>query len=153
MLPRVVRSVANWGALTMFLVLILLAILPVQDRPAEKPVLVRDLSDNVRARLTGAKFSERRGRGLIARFETLGKDPKPRIIDFPNHSFTTHEATLRAVVMSGVDMDRAGDDGWHPVRLEVIASLPPENAPRRPGRSSLLDSVFLYAVEPLKEKK
>jgi hypothetical protein len=44
-------------------------------------------------------------------------------------------------------------DGWHPVRLEVIASLPPENAPHRPGRSSQLDTVFLYGVEPLQEKK
>jgi hypothetical protein len=139
--------------------LVLVLVLPVfveqkgKDKPAAPPILVRDLADNVRARLTGVKSSERRGRALMARFETLGKDPKQRIVTFPNHSFTTHEATLRAVIMSGVDLDRVGDDGWHPVRLQVIASLPPENAPHRPGRYSQLDTIFLYAVEPLKDKK
>src|SRR5262245_21639362 len=74
------------------------------EQPARpKPVLVRDLTDNVRVRLVGARYRETRGQNLIAKFETLEKEPAIRVLTFPAHSFTTHEQTLRAIITGCVD--------------------------------------------------
>ncbi len=124
------------------------------EKPArEKPILVRDLESNVRVRLVGARHSERRGRNLVAKFETLEKEPTVRVIDFPAHTFTTHEQTLRAVITGCVDMHDSDPDenGWHPAKADAFFSIPKEDAPREAGRYSQLDKCFLVSLKLKKE--
>lgn len=119
----------------------------------EKPILVRDLASNVRVRLVAARVSERRGGNLMAKFETVGKEPSTRVVTFPAHSFTTHEQTLRAVIVSCTKMADGlpDEDGWHPAKIEAFFSMPKEDAPRDSGRYSQFDRCFLVGIE-LKSK-
>jgi hypothetical protein len=124
--------------------LVLLVIGPV--RADDKPVLVRDLKENVRAVLVGARHSKTRGRYLIVRLKTVEKEPKVIHVAFPAHSFTTHEQTLRAAVLACVDLTNRDADGWSPAEAEAIFSVPRDDAKGPPGRYSRLERCCLLSL-------
>ncbi len=96
---------------------------------AEEPVRVNDLSGNIKAGLIGAKRGPGRGAWLIAKFQTIDKERREIQIAFPAHSFTTHEATLQAIIESCSDWGDAPDySKWGRVRGEVIFSIPEKGA-------------------------
>jgi len=116
---------------------------------AGEPVRVNDLSGNVKARLIGAKRSQGRGAWLIARFETIDKERREIKVAFPAHSFTTHEATLKALILSCTDWGDAPDySQWGRIRGEVIFSIPEKGAGPRGGGQGLksLDHCYLVSL-------
>jgi hypothetical protein len=117
---------------------------------ADEPVRINDLSGNVRARLIGAKRSQGRGANLIAKLETIDKERRPIQIVFPAHSFTTHEATLKAVIESCSDWGKAPDHSdWSRVKSEVIFSVPPKGAHFSGGGlgEKSLDHCYLVSLK------
>jgi hypothetical protein len=117
---------------------------------ADEPVRVNDLSRNVKARLVGAKRSQGRAAHLIARFETIDKERREIHIVFPAHSFTTHEATLKAIIVSCSDWGDAADHSeWGRVRGEVIFSIPEKGAHFSGGQGvKSLDHCYLVSLKP-----
>jgi hypothetical protein len=117
----------------------------------DEPVRVNDLGGNVQARLVGAKRSAGRGAWLIAKFETLDKERREIEIVFPAHSFTTHEATLKAIILSCSDWGDAPDHSkWGRVRGEVIFSVPPKGAHFSGGGGTgakTLDHCYLVSLK------
>lgn len=112
----------------------------------DKPVLTRDLTGNVRVRLVAACLSETRGRYLIARFETIEKEPQTVGLRFPAHSFSTHEQTLRAVILACVDLRKPDQDGWSPAKPEAIFSVPADLGKQSAGGYGLLEKCFLLSL-------
>jgi hypothetical protein len=117
---------------------------------ADEPVRVNGLSGNVKARLVGAKRSQGRAAFLIAKFETLDKERREIEVVFPAHSFTTHEATFKAIVESCSDWGDAPDySKWSRVRDEVIFSVPEKGAGPGGGGSGAksLDHCYLVSLK------
>jgi hypothetical protein len=117
---------------------------------ADEPVRVNDLSGNVKARLIGAKRSQGRGAWLIAKLQTIEKERREIHIVFPAHSFTTHEATLKAIVQSCSDWGDALDHSqWSRVKSEVIFSVPPKGAHFSGGGlgEKSLDHCYLVSLK------
>jgi hypothetical protein len=113
--------------------------------------LVHELKDNVPMRLAGARFSEARAHNLIVKFETLGKEPVARILEFPPGNFTVHEQTLRTVVMSCVDVKSpAGAGGWHAAHTEAIFSLSKEE-PGGAWRYRQFEQCYLVSLRLKRE--
>ncbi len=121
-------------------------IFPLGALADDKPVLANDLRDNVRVRLLAARLSETRGRYLLAKCETIEKDPKSVVINFPAHSLTTHEQTLKAIILSCVDLEKQDQDGWSRAEAEAIFSVPQDLGKQPPGKHSLLESCFLLSL-------
>jgi len=117
---------------------------------ADEPVRVNEISGNVKARLTAAKRSQGRAAHLIARFETLDEARREVTIVFPAHSFTTHEATLKAIILSCSDWGNAADDSnWGRVKGEVIFSIPAKGAHFSAGGPGVksLDHCYLVSLK------
>ena len=92
---------------------------------AHEPVRAIGLSGNVRARFIGARRSVGRAANLVAKFQAVDKANLQIEVAFPAHGFTTHEATLIALVESCSDWGDAPDySQWSSVRAEMIFSLP-----------------------------
>lgn len=130
---------------TTFLLTVALLCLAVGGDSLGEPVIARNLDDNVRARLVAARLSETRGRYLIALCETNAKEPESIVVNFPAHSLTPHEQTLRAVIRSCVDWKKRDESGWSPARAKAIFSLP-RGGPRPNGYSDL-DECFLISLQ------
>jgi hypothetical protein len=113
------------------------------DAP-NKPVLAKDQKDNVRVRLVGVRRSDRRGRNLEAKFQTLEKEPETLFIHFPAHSFTTHEQTLSALIRGCVAWDKPAEDGWAPAVVEADFSIPQGRS--QPTTYSPLEKAFLVEL-------
>jgi hypothetical protein len=116
---------------------------------AEEPVRINDLSGNVKARLVGARQGEGRGAWLVAKFETLGEGRREVVVVFPAHSFTTHEATLKAIVESCSDWGEAADHSqWSRVKGEAVFSLPAKGAHFAGGQGAKsLDYCYLISLK------
>lgn len=115
---------------------------------ADEPVRVNNLSGNVKARLIAAKRSQGRAALLIARFEPLDGGKEIQVV-FPAHSFTTHEATLKAVIVSFSDWGDSPDhSNWSKVRGEAIFSLPAKGANFSGGSGmKSLDHCYLVSLK------
>lgn len=115
---------------------------------ADEPVRVNDLRDNVKARLVGVKIGQGRAALLIAKFETIDESKREIEIVFPAHSFTTHEATLKAIIMSSSDWGGAADStNWGRVKGEVIFSMPKKGAHFiSTGGAKSLDHCYLVSL-------
>jgi len=117
---------------------------------AHEPVKANGLSDNVRARFLGARRSEGRGANLVAKFQAVDKPSLQIELVFPAHSFTTHEATLIALVESCSDWGDAPDySQWSSVRTEMIFSMP-EKGIHFAGVGTSASSLDLCYLESLK---
>ena len=115
---------------------------------ADEPVRVNDLKGNVKARLVGAKLGQGRVALLIAKFETLDGKQEIQVV-FPGHSFTTHEATLKAIILSCSDWGDAPDHSqWGRVKGEAVFSLPEKGAHFTGGQGAKsLDHCYLVSLK------
>jgi hypothetical protein len=120
--------------------------------PAD-PVRTGELQGNVKVRLVAARTSEARTQHLIAKFETRDKDRTEILVQFPAHSFTTHETTLMHLITVGVKRSpEAG--GWQPAKgqVEAVFSVPASWAGARGNGNDSLERCFLVSLEVKSDK-
>ena len=138
---------------TMILGLLLVTWIAIE---AHEPVKANGLSDNVRARFIGARRSVSKAANLVAKFQAVDKPNLQIVVVFPAHSFTTHEATLVALVESCSDWGDAPDySQWSSVRTEMIFSLPEKgiNYGGIGTGDSSLDHCYLESMKIAHEKR
>ena len=127
-----------------YAVLLLLA----TESHAAEQVLAKKTAANVRVKLVAARISETRGQNLEAKFAIVdAKGTTEIVVRFPGHSYTTHEATLMAVIRFCVDWTRPKDHhAWHKATVGAEFSVP-KDAQGRVFDFSHWWLVRLYALK------
>jgi hypothetical protein len=116
---------------------------PAQDDP---PRNVETVPGHVTARLVAARNSLERTHQLVVKFETLDKEPREIVLEFPSGDYTPHQRTLMAVVCACMGWEHpVSHTKWEEAKVKALFAIP-KDVVAEPGRG--VDNCFLLSLEP-----
>src|SRR5262249_328499 len=116
---------------------------------AAEPAKPINTADNVKVRLVAARNSQERTHHLVLKCETLDKDRREIMVEFPTGDYTPPDLTLIAVLCTAMGWERSvSHSRWEEPKMEAIFSVPKDGV----GTSGNLANCYLISLKPKENK-